>query len=87
MKIIIKMSREEAVAYKNFEKTVRPADVLPEIFAKSIFFNGIESMNKELSKMVEEYIKNNPDASGIGGDFSSSSSASESNVEIITEVE
>jgi len=83
MKIVIKLGKDEAEAYKNFETTVKPNEVSPDIFAKSIFFNGIEAMNKELSRLVEEYIQNNPEASGVGGDFS----ASAGNVEIITEEE
>lgn len=79
MKIVIKFSKDEAEAYKAFEKTVRPDEVSSDVFAKSIFFNGIEAMNKELSRMVEEYIKENPDASGAGTDFS------KAGVEIIEE--
>ena len=79
MKIVIKLGKDEAEAYKAFEKTVRPEEVSSVIFAKSIFFNGIEAMNKELSRMVEEYIKENPEASGVGGNFSNSG------VEIIEE--
>jgi hypothetical protein len=84
MKIVIKMGKEEAEAYKSFESTVRPDEVSSEVFAKSIFFNGIEAMNKELSRMVEEYIKENPDASSVGGDFSAPVSGA-GNVEIISD--
>jgi len=41
-------------------------------------------MNKELSRMVEEYIKENPDASGVGGDFSAPTSGA-GNVEILSD--
>lgn len=64
MKIIIKLGKEEAEAYKNFETTVKPEEVDSTTFAKSIFFNGIESMNRELTALVQKYIEENPDASG-----------------------
>ena len=84
MKIIIKLGKDEAEAYKNFETTVKPGEVDSVTFAKSIFFNGIESMNRELSALVQKYIEEHPDASGMLNageeDFDSSG-----NVEIISE--
>ena len=86
MKIIIKLGKEEAEAYKNFETTVRPEEVDSTTFAKSIFFNGIESMNRELTALVQKYIEENPDASGVmnmeGEDIDSSGV-----VEVVTETE
>tara|TARA_R110000824_G_scaffold340304_1_gene526809 strand:- start:740 stop:1075 length:336 start_codon:yes stop_codon:yes gene_type:complete len=86
MKIIIKLGKDEAEAFKNFETTVKPEEVDSATFAKSIFFNGIEHMNRELSALVQKYIEENPDASGMlgmeGGDFDSSGG-----LEIISEPE
>jgi hypothetical protein len=81
MKIVVKLGKEEAEAYKSFEETVKPAEVTSEVFAKSLFFNGIEAMNKELSSMVEKYMEEHPEASGV----SVSESDTSGNVEIISE--
>jgi len=84
MKIIIKLGKDEAEAFKNFETTVRPEEVDSATFAKSIFFNGIESMNRELSALVQKYIEENPDASGmLNADLEDSDTSG--NIEIISE--
>jgi hypothetical protein len=55
MKIQIKLSREEAEAFKNFTEMIKPPDADFETFVKSVFFMGIEYMNIKLSSAVKEY--------------------------------
>ena len=54
MRFQINLSKDEALAYKNFLKT--------------IFLTGIEAMNKELAQLVKQYAKENKEdlaSSGI----------------------
>jgi len=68
MKIQIKLSREESEAFKNFTETIKPPDTDFDIFAKSVFFMGVEYMNIKLASAVREYTKSHKEelaASGV----------------------
>lgn len=68
MKLQIKLSKDEAVAYKNFSEVCKPGDVTDADFMKTIFLTGIEALNKQLAEMVQKYAAENRDelaASGI----------------------
>ena len=57
MKFQIKLNKEETEAFKAFTETVKPEEVSLDDFVKSIFLTGIETMNKRLVEMVQEYAK------------------------------
>ena len=68
MRIQINLSKDEALAYKNFAEVCKPLDISDSIFMKTVFLTGIESMNKELAELVKKYAKENKEnleASGI----------------------
>jgi hypothetical protein len=68
MRLQINLSKDEALAYKNFADVVRPQDISDADFMKTIFLTGIESMNRELADLVKKYAKENKEelaASGI----------------------
>lgn len=68
MKLQIKLSKDEAVAYKNFADVCKPEDVSDDAFLKTVFITGIESLNRQLSDMVQKYASENKEelaASGI----------------------
>lgn len=68
MKLIIKLSKDEALAYKNFAEVCKPQEVTDADFMKTVFLTGIEALNKQLAEMVQKYAAENRDelaASGI----------------------
>jgi len=68
MKLQIKLSKDEAVAFKNFADVCKPEDITDDDFIKTVFITGIESLNQQLSDMVQKYAAENKDelaASGI----------------------
>jgi uncharacterized alpha/beta hydrolase family protein len=68
MKLQIKLSKDEAQAFKNFSDVCKPQEITDDEFIKTVFVTGIESLNQQLSEMVQRYAKENQDelaASGI----------------------
>lgn len=68
MKLQIKLSKDEAEAFKNFQDVCCPQDVSTDMFIKTVFITGIEAMNKQLSEMVQRYAQEHQEelaASGI----------------------
>ena len=55
MKITIKLSGEEAEAWKNFALTIKPDQMLMDDFIKAMFLTGISSTNEKLAKAVADY--------------------------------
>lgn len=68
MKLQVKLSKDEAIAFKNFADICKPDEISDDDFLKSVFLTGIDSMNKQLAEMVQKYAKENVEelaASGI----------------------
>ena len=68
MKLTLKLSKDEALAYKNFAEVCQPGDVSDEDFLKTVFVTGIEALNNQLAEMVRQYASENKEelaASGI----------------------
>jgi len=68
MKIQIKLSKDEAEAFKNFSNVVKPEEISDDDFMKTIFVTGCEALNQQLSQMVQQYAKENQkdlESSGI----------------------
>ena len=68
MKLTLKLSKDEALAYKNFAEVCQPGDVSDEDFLKTVFVTGIEALNNQLAEMVRQYATENKEelaASGI----------------------
>ena len=68
MKLQVKLSKDEAIAYKNFAEVCNPQEITDEDFIKTVFVTGIESLNQQLSDMVQKYASENKEelaASGI----------------------
>jgi len=68
MKLQIKLSKDEAIAYRNFAEVCKPEDITDSDFMKTVFITGIEAMNKQLAEMVQAYASENREelaASGI----------------------
>ena len=62
MRIQINLSKDEAIAYKNFAEVCKPLDISDSVFMKTVFLTGIESMNKELAELVKKYAKENKES-------------------------
>ena len=67
MKIQIKLSKEEAVSFKNFASMVKPEEVSDDDFMRTIFITGCETMNQQLSRLVQEYAKENKEELASSG--------------------
>ena len=68
MRLQINLSKDEALAFKNFASICKPEEVSDEDFMKTVFLTGIESLNKQLADLVQKYAKENKEelaASGI----------------------
>jgi len=68
MKLQVKLSKDEAIAYKNFADVCKPQEITDEDFIKTVFVTGIETLNQQLSDMVQKYASENKEelaASGI----------------------
>ena len=68
MKLQIKLSKDEAVAYKNFATACKPQELTDDDFIKTVFVTGFETLNKQLAEMVQKYASENKEelaASGI----------------------
>lgn len=68
MKLQIKLSKDEAVAYKNFAEVCKPEEISDDDFMRTVFITGIEALNQQLANLVQAYAKENREelaASGI----------------------
>ncbi len=68
MKLLIKLSKDEAQAYKNFADMCKPEDMTEDMFMKVVFITGFDQMNKSIAESVQKYAAANKDelaASGI----------------------
>lgn len=68
MKLQVKLSKDEAAAFKNFADVCKPEQVSLDDFIKSVFLTGIEALNKQLAELVRKYAVENKEelaASGI----------------------
>jgi len=61
LKLYVKLNKVESIAFKNFMETVKPDNVSENEFMKAIFSMGVESMEGQLIRAVEEKLS----ASGL----------------------
>jgi|TARA_A100000172_G_scaffold65595_1_gene45119 hypothetical protein len=59
MKLQIKLSKEEALAFKNFMKLVKPPEIDEADFLKGIFKIGVETMEMKLMEAVQQHAEEN----------------------------
>jgi hypothetical protein len=59
MKIQIKLSKDEAEAFKNFSQMVKPEEVSDDDFMKTVFVAGCEALNRQLQQLVQKYAVEN----------------------------
>jgi len=68
MKLQVKLSKDEAMAFKNFSEVCKPQEIPDEDFIKTVFLTGIEALNQQLADLVQKYASENREelaASGI----------------------
>ena len=73
MKFHLKLNQEEAEAFVNFANSVKPDNVAMADFVKSIFFNGVRSLEEELTTNIVKHMEDNREeyeASGFTFDTS-----------------
>jgi len=67
MKLQIKLSKEEAQAFKNFTEMVKPPEINESDFLKGIFKIGVETMEIKLMEAVQRHAEENDlDLSSVG---------------------
>ena len=67
MRLQINLSKDEALAYKNFTDVCKPDGITDDQFLKTVFITGIEAMNKQLADLVQEYAKANKEELASSG--------------------
>lgn len=67
MKLQIKLGKDEAIAFKNFASICKPEGVSDDQFIKTLFITGVETMNKELTKLVHDYAEENKEELASSG--------------------
>ena len=67
MRLQINLSKDEALAFKNFGAVCKPDEVSDNDFLKTIFLTGIEAMNQELAELVKKYAKENKEELASSG--------------------
>lgn len=67
MKLQIKLSKDEAIAFKNFTEACKPEEISDTDFIKMIFVTGFETLNRQLAEMVTAYAKENKEELATSG--------------------
>mgnify|MGYP003149539784 CR=1 FL=1 len=67
MRLQINLSKDEAMAFKNFTSICKPEEVSDEDFMKTVFLTGIEGMNQQLADLVKKYAKENKEELALSG--------------------
>jgi hypothetical protein len=73
MKFQLKLNQEEAEAFKNFAGNVKPDEITMNDFVRSIFFNGVRSLEEQLTTNLVSHMEQNREeyeASGFTFDSS-----------------
>ncbi len=73
MKFQLKLSQEEAEAFKNFASNVKPDEITMNDFVRSIFFNGVRTLEQQLTTNLVQHMEENREeyeASGFTFDTS-----------------
>ena len=73
MKFQLKLNQEEAEAFKRFASNVKPDEITMNDFIRSIFFNGVRSLEAQLTTNLVKHMENNREeyeASGFTFDTS-----------------
>ena len=67
MKINIKLSKDEAEAYKNFATSIKPDGLSDQDFMKTIFFKGCETLHAELQGLMQRFAVENQEELASSG--------------------
>ncbi len=67
MKIQIKLSKDEAEAFKNFSQMVKPEEISDDDFMKTVFVAGCETLNRQLQELVQKYAIENQEELASSG--------------------
>ena len=59
MKFQLKLGTEEAEAFKTFANSVKPTEVSMEDFVRSIFFRGVQSLEKKITEDLVKHMEEN----------------------------
>jgi len=67
MRLQINLSKDEALAYRNFAEMCKPEEFTDSDFMKTVFLTGIEAMNQQLADLVQKYAKENKEELAMSG--------------------
>jgi hypothetical protein len=57
MKFQLKLNQEESEAFKNFANAVKPAELGMQDFVRSIFFNGVRTLEEQLTANMVQHME------------------------------
>jgi hypothetical protein len=84
MKVTLKFGAEEAEGFVNFCKLAKPDQMAQDDFVKFIFYKGVESLQLEFARRVEEFKQSNPEEfAKLKADLDSAIEQSEGSVTIV----
>lgn len=61
MKVTLKFNKDEAEGFNNFCKLAKPENISQDNFVKFLFYKGVEALQKDLVKSLEDYKDKHPD--------------------------
>jgi hypothetical protein len=61
MKITLKFDKDESEGFMNFCKLAKPDNMTQDVFAKFLFYKGVQALQQDFAQKVEEFKKNNPE--------------------------
>ena len=67
MRLQINLSKDEAIAFKNFSDICKHEEIAEADFLKTVFITGIEAMNKQLAELVQKYAQENKEELASSG--------------------
>ena len=71
MKITLKLSKEEALAFKNFMDMIKPDEVTEDDFIKTVFRTGLQETERKMEEALTAFVEENKDdlaSSGVDVD-------------------
>jgi len=61
MKLTLKFNKDEAQGFNTFCTLAKPENMSQDDFAKFLFYKGIQSLQQDFTKALEEYKTQNPE--------------------------
>ena len=67
MKFQLKLNQEEAEAFRTFANSVKPEEIPMNDFIRSIFFRGVQALEKQITDDLVKHMEENKDEYAASG--------------------